>query len=143
LSPFFNCNFHFKGIKRNVLNNVINFNFLSWISNAYIYVWQRSYNAFDSIIYDIRILNAIRIHSKRATKKMILFFLFGWFFVFTRLRICGPKCQQNVQENFHVKKHVLYIKAYVFIFYSFGFLPKYLCIMTYAYEKSPPPWKWS
>ncbi len=45
LSPCVNCNFHLKGIKRNVLNNAIDFNFLSWISNAYIYVWQCSYNA--------------------------------------------------------------------------------------------------
>ncbi len=47
MNPSFNCNFHLKGIKRNVLNNEIDFNFLSWISNAYIYVWQCSYNAFD------------------------------------------------------------------------------------------------
>jgi len=28
------------------------------------------------------------------------FFPFGWFFVFTRFRICDPKCQKNVHENF-------------------------------------------
>ncbi len=39
LNPCFGCNFHFKGIKRNVLNNAIDFNFFSCISNAYIYVW--------------------------------------------------------------------------------------------------------
>ncbi len=47
LNPCLNYNFHFKGIKKNVLNNAIDFNFLSWISNAYVYVWQCSYNAFD------------------------------------------------------------------------------------------------
>jgi hypothetical protein len=47
LNPCLNYKFHFKGIKKNVLNNAIDFNFLSWISNAYIYVWQCSYNAFD------------------------------------------------------------------------------------------------
>ncbi len=45
-SPCFNYNFHLKGIKRNILYNAIDFNFLSWINNAYIYVWQCSYNAF-------------------------------------------------------------------------------------------------
>ncbi len=58
LSPCFNCNLHIKGIKRNVLNNAIDFNFLSWISSAYIYFWQCSYNAFDQIIYDINFLKA-------------------------------------------------------------------------------------
>ncbi len=48
LSPCLNYTFHRKGIKRNVLNNAIDFNFLSWISNAYIYIiWKCSYNAFD------------------------------------------------------------------------------------------------
>jgi len=37
LSPYLDCNFHLKIIKRNVLNNAIDLNFLSWISNAYIY----------------------------------------------------------------------------------------------------------
>jgi hypothetical protein len=37
LSPYLNYNFHFKRIKRNVLNNTIDLKFLSWISNAYIY----------------------------------------------------------------------------------------------------------
>ncbi len=33
------------------------------------------------------------------------------------------------EGNFHARKHVkLYIKTYVFIFYIFGFLIKYLCI---------------
>jgi hypothetical protein len=40
------------GHDKNVLNNAIDFNFLSWINNAYIYVWQCSYNAFDYIIYN-------------------------------------------------------------------------------------------
>ncbi len=44
--------------------------------------------------------------------------------------------------NFHVRKHVKsIIKIYVFIFCIFGFLLKYLCIITYACEKSPPPYK--
>jgi hypothetical protein len=47
LSHCLNSNFHLEGIKKNVLNNAIRFNFLLWISNAYFYVWQRSYNAFD------------------------------------------------------------------------------------------------
>jgi hypothetical protein len=47
LNPCLNYNFHFNGIKWNILNNEIDFNLLSWISNAYIYVWQCSYNAFD------------------------------------------------------------------------------------------------
>jgi hypothetical protein len=33
-----NFNFHLKGIKMNVLNNAIDFNFFSWLNNAYIYV---------------------------------------------------------------------------------------------------------
>jgi hypothetical protein len=43
LSYRLNCNFHFKGIKRNVLHNAIDFKFFSWIkmctsmfSNVYI-----------------------------------------------------------------------------------------------------------
>ncbi len=31
----------------NVLKNSIDFKNISWLSNAYIYVWQCSYNAFD------------------------------------------------------------------------------------------------
>jgi G:T-mismatch repair DNA endonuclease (very short patch repair protein) len=42
LNPCLNCNFHLKGIKKNVLNNASDFNFLSWIGNAYIYAWQCS-----------------------------------------------------------------------------------------------------
>jgi hypothetical protein len=43
-------------------------------------------------------------------------------------------------RNFHARKHVrLYIKTYVLILCIYGFLPKYLCIITYACEKSPPP----
>jgi hypothetical protein len=43
-------------------------------------------------------------------------------------------------RKFHARKHVkLYIKAYVFIFYNSSFQPKYLCIITYACENSPPP----
>ncbi len=38
LNPCLNCNFHLKRIKMNVLKNAIDFKFLSWISNAYIYV---------------------------------------------------------------------------------------------------------
>jgi hypothetical protein len=50
------------------------------------------------------------------------------------------KCAKKI----HVRKIVkLYIKAYVFIFYISSFLPKYLCIITYTYEKSPPPLKLS
>ncbi len=38
-------------------------------------------------------------------------------------------------RNFHAKKHVkLYIKLYVFIFCIFGFLPKYLCTITYMWK---------
>ncbi len=43
-NPYFNYNLHFKRIKRIALNNVIDFNFLSCISNAYLYIWQCSYN---------------------------------------------------------------------------------------------------
>jgi len=40
-------------------------------------------------------------------------------------------------RKFSKKKHVkLYIKTYLLIFCIFIFLPKYLCIITYAYEKS-------
>jgi hypothetical protein len=42
-----NNNFHYKGIKKKILNSAIDFNFLSWMTNAYTYVWQCSYNAFD------------------------------------------------------------------------------------------------
>lgn len=38
LNICFNCNFHLEGIKRYVLNNEFDFNFLSWICNAYIYI---------------------------------------------------------------------------------------------------------
>ncbi len=47
LNHCFNCISHLKGIKRNVLNNAINFNFLSWINKACIYVSQCSHNVFD------------------------------------------------------------------------------------------------
>jgi len=51
-----------------------------------------------------------------------------------------PQMLENCEGNFHARKHVkLYIKAYVPIFCIFGYLPKYLCIITYACEKSPPP----
>jgi hypothetical protein len=39
LTPCFNSNFHFKGIKRDALNNAIDFNVVSWINNAYIYIF--------------------------------------------------------------------------------------------------------
>ncbi len=38
LNPCFNYNFYFKRINKNALNNVIDFNFVSWINNVYIYV---------------------------------------------------------------------------------------------------------
>jgi hypothetical protein len=38
LNPCFNFNFHFQGIKRDALNSAINFNFVSWINNVYIYI---------------------------------------------------------------------------------------------------------
>jgi hypothetical protein len=49
----------------------------------------------------------------------------------------SKKCVRNFHAKIHVNK--MYIKGYVFIFYIFGFLPKYLCIITYACEKS----KWN
>jgi hypothetical protein len=39
--------FHFKGIQNNVANSAIDFKKIPWINNAYIYVWQSSYSAFD------------------------------------------------------------------------------------------------
>jgi len=59
--------------KKNVLNNAIDFNFLSWINNAYIYVWQCSHNAFDKLIYD-KYFENYKIHYKKATRKIIPFF---------------------------------------------------------------------
>jgi hypothetical protein len=50
------------------------------------------------------------------------------------------KCEGNFYERKHVK---MYIKTYVFIFCNSSFLPKYLCIITYACEKSSPPCKLS
>jgi hypothetical protein len=42
------------------------------------------------------------------------------------------------------KKFVnLSIQIYLFIFFIFGFLPKYWCIITYACEKLPPPYELS
>jgi len=38
LNPYFNYNFHSKEIEMNALNSAIDFNLLSWINNAYIYV---------------------------------------------------------------------------------------------------------
>ncbi len=38
LNSCHNYNFHFKIIKRNALSNAIDFNFFSWMKNAYIYV---------------------------------------------------------------------------------------------------------
>ncbi len=47
----------------------------------------------------------------------------------------APSVGHTCVKNFHVRKHVkLYIKTYVLIFYIFSFLPKYLCIVTYACE---------
>jgi hypothetical protein len=69
---------------------------------------------------------------------MILFFFpFGWFFVCIKFRICGPIVSAKCARDFHAKKHVkLYIKTYVFIFCISSFLPRYLCRITYACEKS-------
>jgi len=42
-------------------------------------------------------------------------------------------------KKFHARKHVkLYINIYALIFCISSFLPKYLCIITYACEKSSP-----
>jgi len=71
---------------------------------------------------------------------MILFFPFGLFFVFTKVKNLWPQVLVKCAKNIHARKHVkMYMKDYVFIFCIYGFLPKYLCIITYAYEKSPPP----
>jgi hypothetical protein len=59
LNKFFNYNLK-KGIKKNVLNNPIYFKKNSWINIAYIYVSQCSYNTFDYIMLDIRILKATK-----------------------------------------------------------------------------------
>ncbi len=54
----------------------------------------------------------------------------------------SPEVSTKCVENFHARKHIkLYIKYYVFIFCIFNFLWKYLCIITYACEKWPPPYK--
>jgi len=48
-------------------------------------------------------------HFKRATKKMNFFLKIVNFFVFVKLKICGPKCWKNVQEIFMQKKMLSYI----------------------------------
>jgi hypothetical protein len=142
LNPCLNYNFHFKGIKMNVLNNAIDFNFLSWISNAYIYVWQCSYTAFDWIIYDIRNLKDIKFILKGQQGKWLFFFSHLVEFLYSlALKFMAPSVNKMCKK-FHARKHVkLYIKAYVFIFCIFVFLPKYLCIIRHVCEKSPPLWK--
>jgi hypothetical protein len=83
-----------------------------------------------------------KIHTKRATRRMIPFFCHLVDFLYSLgLKFVAPSVNKCAR-NFHARKHVkLYIKIYVFIFYNCGFLPKYLCITTYACEKTPPPWK--
>ncbi len=61
------------------------------------------------------------------------------FFYSLSLEFVAPSASKSA-GNFHARKHVkLYIKTYVFIVCNFCFLTKYLCIITYACEKSPPP----
>ncbi len=45
-----------KGIKKNALNNAIDVKKKLWLNNVYIYVWSCSMDAFDNIIYHMRIL---------------------------------------------------------------------------------------
>jgi hypothetical protein len=50
----------------------------------------------------------------------------------------------NMCRIFSCRKHVkLHIKTCLFIFYIYSFLQKYLYMITYACETSPPPCKWS
>jgi hypothetical protein len=69
---------------------------------------------------------------------MILFFGYLVDFLYSLgLNLVAPSVGAR---NYHARKHVkLFIKVYGFIFYIFGFLPKHLCIITYASEKAPLP----
>jgi hypothetical protein len=89
LSPCLNCNFHLKGIKRNVLNNAIDFNFLSWIS---------MHTSMFSNVHIMHCLNNVgyvgyKIHFERATSKMIFIYLFIYlvdFFYSASLEFVAP-----------------------------------------------------
>jgi hypothetical protein len=75
---------------------------------------------------------------------MILFFHFLIDSLYSlNLEFVAPSVG-NVWKKIHARKHVkLHIKVYALILCIYGFLPKYLCIITYACKKSPPPYKLS
>ncbi len=87
-------------------------------------------------MYDIKNLKATKSILKRQEAKSFFFS----FFVLTKVLNLWPQVLVKCEKKIHARKYVkMYIKIYVFIFCISGFLPKYLCIITYACEKSPPP----
>jgi hypothetical protein len=52
---------------------------------------------------------------------------FGWFFVFTRLKIYNSKCGSHVQEIIIPKKCEIVINVYLNIFCIYGFEPRFKC----------------
>jgi hypothetical protein len=137
-------NFRFiKRIKSNKLNNVIDFNFFSWIKMI-TFMFSNLHQMHLIRLYKM-VQEFWRLHNsfQKGCNKKNFFWSFGWFFIFTKLKISGPNASQMCKNN-HARKHVkLFIKTYVFIFYIFEFFSKYWYIITYTIEKSPPPYKLS